>query len=141
MTQDLSIQITSVTAAQWADAGHTLIDCQVQFSHLPTPVPFTTSASDTEPHAQALWTALNAGTFGTIADYAANPAIAQAQLVAAATVAMAACDRVAIRCAKKGVPFTADWVAYDLALANIVGGKDTTSTTLPTKPSSYPAGS
>jgi hypothetical protein len=60
-------------------------------------------------------------------------------LIALAVAALAASDRVAIRCIKKDVSF-ATWLSYDEALVAIINGTDTTSTTLPTKPA-YPAGS
>jgi hypothetical protein len=80
---------------------------------------------------------------------AAAPTAAQLQaaLVAAAVARLVSVDRVAIRCVKKSVPFTAPWLAYDAALVAIVNGTDTTSTLLPRPPLNpdgsvaYPPGS
>jgi hypothetical protein len=63
-----------------------------------------------------------------------------ANLVASAKTALDASDVVAIRCFKAGVQFPGAWVAYVVALRNIINGTDTTSTALPTVPA-YPAGS
>lgn len=60
-------------------------------------------------------------------------------LIQSAIAALVVSDKVAIRCAKKGISFTT-WLTYDAALVAIVNGTDTTSTTLPEMPA-YPAGS
>lgn len=57
--------------------------------------------------------------------------------VSLAKAGLAESDRVAIRCAKAGVPYPADWQAYDAALRPIAKGS--ADGPLPTRPE-YPAG-
>jgi hypothetical protein len=54
-----------------------------------------------------------------------------------AQAALGTSDRVAIRCAKAGVPYPPEWQAYDETLRAVVAG---TATGLPERPA-YPAGS
>lgn len=60
--------------------------------------------------------------------------------------ALAMSDKVAWRCLKAGVPYPANWHEVDIQLRDIVSGKDTTSTELPSFPLKvdgfidYPAG-
>ena len=49
-------------------------------------------------------------------------------------------DITVLRCYSAGVAVPAEWQAYRVALRAIVTGKDTTSTSLPTAPQTYPAG-
>lgn len=77
------------------------------------------------------------------ADSIQHPAPTAAQihadLVASAKSALDNTDMVCLRCYKAGVAFPSAWQDYTTALRAIVNGSDTTSTTLPTRPS-YPAG-
>lgn len=61
---------TAVTDLQYANAAGTLINATVTFTTLGA-LPFTVSADDTEPHAAEIYAAVMAGTYGTIAAYAA----------------------------------------------------------------------
>ena len=70
---------------------------------------------------------------------AMQAAEAAAALIAQAKAALGVTDMVAMRCAKAGVPFTADWQAYTVALRPFAAG--TATGALPTKPAQYPAGS
>lgn len=46
-------------SARYSSADGSTIDCRARFSHLPDEVlPFTASATDPLPHAQAVWSAL-----------------------------------------------------------------------------------
>lgn len=72
---------------------------------------------------------------------AGNQIVTNLGLRAAAQAALLKCDRVALRCQKRGVPYPAEWLACDEALIRIVNGSDTTSTALPTFPATYPEGS
>lgn len=74
------------------------------------------------------------GVLGPVADPPAP------NLAALALTALAEDDAVAVRCVKAGVAYPADWLARDVALRAIVNGTDTTSTEIPARPSSYPAG-
>jgi len=65
---------------------------------------------------------------------------ANAALRPAAQTELEHTDLVALRCFKANVAFPADWQAHAVACRNIVNGTDTTSTILPGRPTTYPAG-
>lgn len=46
------------------------------------------------------------------------------QVRALAAARMAACDALALRCFKRGLPFPPDWIAYDTALQAIIDAPD-----------------
>jgi len=60
------------------------------------------------------------------------------QLQAASLLAKG--DTVAIRCIKAGVAYPTDWLAVDMALRAIVSTSSGVPGTLPTYPTTYPAG-
>jgi hypothetical protein len=68
------MQIVSISNARYSRPGQSAIDCDVQFSGLSSPVPFTATAADTTAHGQAIWQGLNNGTYGNVAAYEAPPA-------------------------------------------------------------------
>lgn len=66
--------LTSVSIPRWANAEHTMIDCEITTSQLGDEVlPFTASQSDVEPHGRAIFADLVAGKYGAIAEYVAPP--------------------------------------------------------------------
>ena len=65
--------IAAVSNPAWADAAHTCIRCMATFKEIGMAMPFSASASDPEPHGQALFAALVAGTYGAIAAYVPPP--------------------------------------------------------------------
>jgi len=60
---------STVTDPVWADAGHSRIDCQVQFIHLSEPAPFTASPVDSTAHGREIFERCAAGEFGSVAEY------------------------------------------------------------------------
>ena len=66
----MKIEITSVVNPIWADAEHTLIDCQITTSKFGSELlPFTANANDTEEHGRVLFAELVNGQHGVIAEY------------------------------------------------------------------------
>ena len=63
---------TSVSNPQWANAEHTLINCDVNFSHLAEEVvPFTASPLDSMEYGVQIYNECVAGNYGDIAEYVA----------------------------------------------------------------------
>lgn len=61
---------TQVKNLQWANAEHTLLNCEVNFNHLNEEfVNFTASATDTESYTRDIFTKAIAGNFGPIKEY------------------------------------------------------------------------
>jgi hypothetical protein len=66
--------ITSLANPIWADADHTMIDCNISFEHLNNIVmPFTASIKDIEPHGREIFELIKSGKFGPIAEYVPPP--------------------------------------------------------------------
>lgn len=66
--------LTSVSSPRWANAEHTMIDCEITTSQLGDEVlPFTASPTDVEAHGRAIFADLVAGVHGPIAEYVAPP--------------------------------------------------------------------
>lgn len=62
--------LTSLTNPRWANAEHTMIDCQITTSQFGDEVlPFTASPDDVEPHGRAIFQDLVDGKYGPIAEY------------------------------------------------------------------------
>jgi hypothetical protein len=60
----------------WANAEHTLIDCEVDFGHLDDEfVPFTADPSDVMEYSKAIFDECVAGQYGEIAEYVAPPVV------------------------------------------------------------------
>lgn len=57
-----------------------------------------------------------------------------------AQIALQKTDTVVLRCYSASVPVPAEWQAYRVALRALAAGTDTTSTTLPAQPLTYPVG-
>ena len=56
----------------WANAEHTLIDCEVNFNHLPDEfVPFTADPTDGMEYSKTIFDECVAGQYGEIAEYVA----------------------------------------------------------------------
>jgi hypothetical protein len=65
-------QLTSLTNPRWANAEHTLIDCEITTSQFGDEVlPFTASPTDCEAHGRGIFADLVAGHYGPIAEYVA----------------------------------------------------------------------
>ena len=61
---------THIKNLQWANAAHTLLNCEVNFSHLQEEyVPFTASPDDSEDHVKQIYTRAINGEFGEIKEY------------------------------------------------------------------------
>jgi hypothetical protein len=66
----MAITWTTVTNPRWADSDQTIIDLDVNFTHLPEEVvTFAASANDVEAHGQTLYNNAINGDYGTIAAY------------------------------------------------------------------------
>jgi hypothetical protein len=66
--------LTSVSDPCWANAEHTMIDCEITTSQLGDEIlPFTASPNDVEAHGRAIFADLVAGKYGPIAEYVASP--------------------------------------------------------------------
>lgn len=59
----------AVTSPVWANADHTMINCEVQFFDGGIFLPFTATAFDAEEHGKQIWADLNAGLYGEISIY------------------------------------------------------------------------
>lgn len=69
-------QLTSVRNPVWADAEHTMIDCEITNTVYGDEVlPFTACANDVEAHGQRIFSDLVAGVYGPIAEYVAPPKV------------------------------------------------------------------
>lgn len=79
--------LTSLTNPRWANADHTLIDCEITTSQLGDEVlPFTANPNDVEPHGRAIFADLVAGKYGPIGDYVPPPELVQATVDGAQTL-------------------------------------------------------
>ncbi len=78
--------IAACTNAVWGDAAHAFILCTVAFEEFSEPLPFRADASDPEPHGQALWAALLAGTYGPVSAYVAPAPVVVPVVLPAATI-------------------------------------------------------
>jgi hypothetical protein len=59
----------------WADEQHTIINCEVNFNHLPDEfVPFTADPSDVMEYSADIFNRCVVGEFGQIGEYVAPPA-------------------------------------------------------------------
>jgi len=70
------MKYTQVKNPQWANAEHTLINCEVDFDDLREElVPFTAVASGDYPHSHQIFAECIAGQYGEIAEYIAPPVV------------------------------------------------------------------
>jgi hypothetical protein len=70
----MQFTVKTVTNPVWANIEHTMIDCEVVFSHLgEMPVPFTASKNDPEAYGRELFARLEIGEFGQVAEYVPPP--------------------------------------------------------------------
>lgn len=70
---------TDIKNPRWADQEQTMVNCEVQFTHIPDEyVPFTASNTDTESHGIEIFQQVISGEFGTIQEYI--PPFSQEQL-------------------------------------------------------------
>jgi hypothetical protein len=70
----MQTQQTSLSNPRWADAEHTMIDCDITTSQFGDEVlPFTASANDVEAHGRAIFADIVAGNYGEIAEYVPPP--------------------------------------------------------------------
>jgi hypothetical protein len=68
------MKYTTVINPVWANAEHTIIDCDVDFDDLPEAlVPFSAVASGDYPHTHEIFARCVAGDFGAIAEYVPPP--------------------------------------------------------------------
>jgi len=64
------MKYTDVKNPRWANAEHTLINCSVNFTHLPEEyVSFTASENDVEEHGKSIYQKLINGEFGIIEEF------------------------------------------------------------------------
>ena len=79
--------LTSVANPHWANADHTLIDCQITTSQFGDEVlPFTANANDVEAHGRAMFADFVAGKYGPIAEYVPPPEPVQPTTTGAQTL-------------------------------------------------------
>ena len=68
--------LTSLVNPRWANAAHTLIDCEITTSQFGNEVlPFTASQNDCESHGRAIFADIVSGKYGSIAEYVAPPVL------------------------------------------------------------------
>lgn len=66
----MTITWTKVTNPRWGDSDQTMIDLDVNFTHLPEEtVTFTAMQNDVEVHGRTLYNNALNGDYGTIATY------------------------------------------------------------------------
>jgi hypothetical protein len=66
--------LTSLSNPRWANAEHTLIDCEITTSQFGAEVlPFTADQNDVAAHGRAMFADLVAGKYGPIAEYVPPP--------------------------------------------------------------------
>jgi hypothetical protein len=76
----MQANITSVKNPKWANAEHTLIDCEITVDIYENEVlPFTASPNDTEQHGRIIYQKIVDGEYGEIGEYIAPPVIEQQQ--------------------------------------------------------------
>ena len=64
------MRYTEVKNLKWANAEHTAIDCEVNFTDLPEEyLPFTATPNDSMPHGVEIYNRCAAGEFGAIAEF------------------------------------------------------------------------
>jgi hypothetical protein len=79
--------LTSLTNPIWADAEHTMIDCEITTSQFGDEVlPFTAASNDVEAHGRAIFADISAGKYGTIAEYVEPPEPVQPTVEGAQTL-------------------------------------------------------
>lgn len=68
------MKYSEIRNLQWADAEHTVLNCEVNFNNLVEEfVPFTASADDLYDHTKDIFEKAVAGEFGEIAEYVEPP--------------------------------------------------------------------
>ena len=68
------VTFVDIKNLRWANADHTLLDCDVNFDHLPEEyVSFTARASGDMEHTHQIFAECVAGKWGTIAEYVPPP--------------------------------------------------------------------
>jgi hypothetical protein len=70
----MQVILTSVQNIRWANAEHTMIDCEITTSQFGAEVlPFTAAQNDIAPHGRAIFQDLVDGKYGLIAEYVPPP--------------------------------------------------------------------
>ena len=65
---------TQVRNPKWVNQDHTMVDCEVNFNHLPDEfVPFTADQNDVMEYSKTIFDECVAGDYGPIAEYVAPP--------------------------------------------------------------------
>jgi len=79
--------LTSVANPRWADAEHTMINCNITTSQFGAEVlPFSANQNDVEAHGRAMFADLVAGKYGPIAEYVPPPEPVQPTVEGAQTL-------------------------------------------------------
>lgn len=79
--------LASVSNPRWANAEHTMIDCEITTSQFGDEVlPFAASPNDVEAHGRAIFADLVAGKYGPIAEYVPPPEPVQPTVEGAQTL-------------------------------------------------------
>jgi hypothetical protein len=66
----MQTQLKSLKAPRWANAEHTMIDCEITTSQFGDEVlPFTACQNDVESHGQTIFKDIVDGKYGDIAEY------------------------------------------------------------------------
>lgn len=69
MAEDsMTLVITSVSNPVYSKADNSTVDCTVTFDNGQT-YPYTSAAFDNAPYGSQLWTDLNSGKYGNIAEF------------------------------------------------------------------------
>lgn len=78
------MKYSAVTSLQWANQEHSAIVCEVQFEHLPAPVPFGAVPNGDYEHTHEIFARCVAGDFGPILEFVPPPALTTEELAAIA---------------------------------------------------------
>ena len=79
--------LTSLRNPRWADAEHTMIDCEITTSQFGDEVlPFTASSTDPEAHGRGIFADLVAGVYGAVAEFVPTPEPATAPTPASGAI-------------------------------------------------------
>lgn len=71
-------EITSISKPKWANAEHTMIDCEITISQFGSEVlPFTASMNDVEPHGILIFNEIVDGKYGPINEFVPTENVTQ----------------------------------------------------------------
>lgn len=63
------MNIEDIQAPEWANKGHTAINCRVKFAEFDEFLPFTACPNDFEEHGRRIYSELESGKYGPVAPF------------------------------------------------------------------------